>query len=129
MRSKKARTFYWSTYGAQLLCIPAFTLTWLPLPVIPLICFLFWLLNADSVHISVAQIWTHFVGSQLPRSVGLVVLVLNILTVLSNTFLVISSLTRLLFYLCITAFWTREAQEKSERFKIYCTLGNETYAL
>jgi len=119
MRSKKAQNFYWSTYGAQLFCVQAFILTWIfPFPLIPLVGFVGWLLDIDSVHICLVQIWAHFFGSQVPRMVQIGVLIVNLWTVVSCTFLILSSLTRLLFYLCITAFWTRlGAREKSERLR------------
>jgi len=108
LSSKKARNLCWSTFGTPLLCVQSFILIWvLAFPLTPLVCFLFWLLDADSVHICIFQIWTHFAHFQMPRSVELVVLAINLWTILICTFLAASSLSRLLFYLCVAAFWTQ----------------------
>jgi len=107
MRKKKVRTLCWSTYGAQLLCVQSFTLLWVFLPLIPLAGLMAWLAQVDSTRICLFQFWTKFFNSQVPNSVQLGVLAVNLWTALSATFLCLCSMTKLLFYLFIAAFWTR----------------------
>ena len=109
MRREEMRKVCWSTYGAQLLCVQSFALIWLFLPLIPLVCFLCWLAEADSVHFCLFQVWPYlFRDPQVPRSVQLGALAISLWTDLCCTFIVLSSLTRALLYYCIAAFWTRQ---------------------
>jgi len=107
MRSKETRALSWSTCGAQLLFVETLAYIALCFPLILLACFFCWLVDADSVQICLIKMWTHFVCSPVPNSVQLFVLAVNLWTVLSCTFLVLSSITRILFCSCILAFWTR----------------------
>jgi len=107
MRKEKVRTLCWSTYGAQLLCVESFAILLLFVPLIPVVCFMCWLTGADSVHICLVEIWGKKFSSTLPKSVELAVLAVNLWTVQSCTFLVISSLTGMFTHICIAAFWTR----------------------
>jgi len=123
MRNNKDRACCWSTYGAQLLCVQAFTFLWLSAPFIVLATFIGWLLNVDSLHICIVKIWTYFLSYQFPRVVQLGILMVNLWTIFCSMVYVLSNLTRLLLYACVTAFWLRmAAQEESVRFEHFLNM-------
>jgi len=105
LRKKKLRNHCWSTYGKQFYLMECFTVTWGFIVIIPIVCFLFWLIDADPV-----QSFMHHLGSSfnltVPKFIQLIVILLYLWTVLGCTYIALCSIMRLYMYGCICGFWT-----------------------
>lgn len=105
LKSKQSKCISWATYGSQFFLVPSLTVIWIFLPLIPLVNSFCWLARVDPVLVCMNVIF--FNGAVASFEVQLLVLIVYLWTLWCCAFLVLSSLTRIIIYGCISSFWTR----------------------